>query len=390
MLAARAAARRRARPDATSASSRSTRSRASTSRPRASTASCAAGATCWWPTPRPRCARRGACSSRAAGVALAAWAGPEDNPWSALPVARAGGARPARAAADPTRPGQFAWAPEGVDRRARSRTAGFVEHESSRSTSRSTTASSTTGGTRSSDLVRRRSRDRLAARRPGTRWPTPRGRAERGGRQPFEQARRVARASPRRTWVGGRGGLVGCRAPCSTTTTQTSPPRRQDRRHHRLRLPGPRPRAEPQGLRASTSSSACARTPRSVEQAQGRRPRGRRHRRGRLPRRHRDGPAARREARRGLPRADRRRHRARATCCCSATASPIHYGEVEPPPDVDVALVAPKGPGHLVRRQYTEGTGVPGLIAVHQDATRQRARRSRSPTPRASAARAAA
>ena len=47
----------------------------------------------------------------------------------------------------------------------------------------------------------------------------------------------------------------------------------------------------------------------------------------------------------------------------------IHYGEVEPPPEVDVALVAPKGPGHLVRRQFTEGSGVPGLIAVQQDAT---------------------
>jgi ketol-acid reductoisomerase len=46
----------------------------------------------------------------------------------------------------------------------------------------------------------------------------------------------------------------------------------------------------------------------------------------------------------------------------------IHYGEVEPPAGVDVALVAPKGPGHLVRRQYTEGSGVPGLIAVHRDA----------------------
>src|ERR1700704_2889334 len=41
----------------------------------------------------------------------------------------------------------------------------------------------------------------------------------------------------------------------------------------------------------------------------------------------------------------------------------IHYGEVQPPPDVDVALVAPKGPGHLVRRQYVEATGVPGLVA---------------------------
>ena len=47
----------------------------------------------------------------------------------------------------------------------------------------------------------------------------------------------------------------------------------------------------------------------------------------------------------------------------------IHYGEVEPPAGVDVALVAPKGPGHLVRRQFTEGSGVPGLVAVQQDAT---------------------
>src|SRR6187397_2932660 len=47
----------------------------------------------------------------------------------------------------------------------------------------------------------------------------------------------------------------------------------------------------------------------------------------------------------------------------------VHYGEVEPPADVDVALVAPKGPGHLVRRQFTEGSGVPGLVAVAQDAT---------------------
>jgi ketol-acid reductoisomerase len=47
----------------------------------------------------------------------------------------------------------------------------------------------------------------------------------------------------------------------------------------------------------------------------------------------------------------------------------IHYGTVTPPPDVDVALVAPKGPGHLVRRQYLEGSGVPALIAIDQDPT---------------------
>jgi ketol-acid reductoisomerase len=47
----------------------------------------------------------------------------------------------------------------------------------------------------------------------------------------------------------------------------------------------------------------------------------------------------------------------------------VHYGEVAPPAEVDVALVAPKSPGHLVRRQFQEGRGVPGLIAIHQDAT---------------------
>ena len=49
----------------------------------------------------------------------------------------------------------------------------------------------------------------------------------------------------------------------------------------------------------------------------------------------------------------------------------IHYGQIVPPADVDVFMVAPKGPGHMVRRTYTEGSGVPCLIAVHQDATGQ-------------------
>ncbi len=47
----------------------------------------------------------------------------------------------------------------------------------------------------------------------------------------------------------------------------------------------------------------------------------------------------------------------------------IHFGVIEPPADIDVVMVAPKGPGHLVRRTYEEGSGVPCLIAVHQDAT---------------------
>ncbi|WP_018084528.1 ketol-acid reductoisomerase [Desulfurispora thermophila] len=45
----------------------------------------------------------------------------------------------------------------------------------------------------------------------------------------------------------------------------------------------------------------------------------------------------------------------------------IHFGQIVPPADVDVFLVAPKSPGHMVRRLYEQGNGVPGLIAVHQD-----------------------
>ena len=47
----------------------------------------------------------------------------------------------------------------------------------------------------------------------------------------------------------------------------------------------------------------------------------------------------------------------------------IRYGFITPPSDVDVAMVAPKGPGHLVRRQFVDGKGVPVLVAVEQDAT---------------------
>ncbi len=47
----------------------------------------------------------------------------------------------------------------------------------------------------------------------------------------------------------------------------------------------------------------------------------------------------------------------------------IHYQQVKPPPDVDVTMIAPKGPGHLVRRMFVDGVGVPALLAVHQNAT---------------------
>jgi ketol-acid reductoisomerase len=47
----------------------------------------------------------------------------------------------------------------------------------------------------------------------------------------------------------------------------------------------------------------------------------------------------------------------------------IHFNQIVPPNDIDVIMVAPKGPGHLVRRQFEEGKGVPSVIAIHQDAS---------------------
>ena len=49
----------------------------------------------------------------------------------------------------------------------------------------------------------------------------------------------------------------------------------------------------------------------------------------------------------------------------------IHFGAIVPPKDVDVIMVAPKGPGHIVRRQFNEGKGVPALVAVYQNASRK-------------------
>src|SRR6185436_9474379 len=49
----------------------------------------------------------------------------------------------------------------------------------------------------------------------------------------------------------------------------------------------------------------------------------------------------------------------------------VHFKTIVPPKNVDVILVAPKGPGHIVRRQFTEGKGVPALIAVYQNPSKQ-------------------
>src|ERR1041384_7626386 len=47
----------------------------------------------------------------------------------------------------------------------------------------------------------------------------------------------------------------------------------------------------------------------------------------------------------------------------------IHFGVIQPPADVDVSMIAPKAPGHRVRELFTEGVGVPALVAIHQDAS---------------------
>src|SRR5205814_2655219 len=47
----------------------------------------------------------------------------------------------------------------------------------------------------------------------------------------------------------------------------------------------------------------------------------------------------------------------------------IHFGRIDPPADIDVGMVAPKGPGHLLRSVYLAGGGVPALFAVHRDAS---------------------
>ncbi len=54
---------------------------------------------------------------------------------------------------------------------------------------------------------------------------------------------------------------------------------------------------------------------------------------------------------------------------CFAHGFAIHFGQIVPPADVDVIMIAPKGPGHTVRSQYLEGKGVPDLVAVYQDAS---------------------
>ena len=81
-------------------------------------------------------------------------------------------------------------------------------------------------------------------------------------------------------------------------------------------------------------------------------------------------------------------HLRRARPLAFAHGFNIRFGRIRPPEGVDVIMVAPKGPGHLVRRTYTEGGGVPASSPSHQDATgkAQDARAVATPTPSAAPA----
>ena len=111
---------------------------------------------------------------------------------------------------------------------------------------------------------------------------------------------------------------------------------------------------------------------------------------GRQPRGPGDDPGARRAPPRRLgERIPRRRRRGQHAAVRSRLLDPLRRGRRRPP-GVDVGMVAPKGPGHLVRRQFTEGSGVPGPDRRSSRTPPATPARSRWPTPRGSAAPAAA
>ncbi len=71
----------------------------------------------------------------------------------------------------------------------------------------------------------------------------------------------------------------------------------------------------------------------------------------------------------GLYRKSIRRHMKKGKSLAFSHGFNVHFDQIDPPDDIDVWMIAPKGPGALVRRQYEEGKGVPCLVAIHQDAS---------------------
>ena len=266
---------------------------------------------------RGRAARDAArAASPARRVALAAWAGPEDNPWSVLSRAASWRARPRRAPAPARRtssPGRDAGTSPSTSRRPAS-----PSTTSRRSTSRSTTARSPTGGTPSRELSAR-----FAAACAGRRRRPRRGPGARVERHAERFAAEDGTLAHPGAHVGRLGGacLVGCRP--AMFYDDDADLTLLDGKTVAIIGYGSQGHAHALNLKDSGVDVVVGLRPdsSSVAKARGGRARGHRHHRGRLARRPRDGAAARREARRGLPRADRRRRSRPATCCCSATAS---------------------------------------------------------------------
>jgi ketol-acid reductoisomerase len=73
------------------------------------------------------------------------------------------------------------------------------------------------------------------------------------------------------------------------------------------------------------------------------------------------------ESQAGIYRNDIGQNLKNGSCLMFSHGFNIHFGQIVPPESVDVVMVAPKGPGSMVRRQYQDGKGVPALIAIHQD-----------------------
>ena len=145
-------------------------------------------------------------------------------------------------------------------------------------------------------------------------------------------------------------------------------------RRPRLRQPGPRPRAQPARLRRRRRG----RPARGQLLAGGRRG-GRASTVGTVAEAVRGAqlvvaPPSRPGAAARLRATTSRRTSSRAPRVLFAHGFNVHYGRIAPPAGHDVIMVAPKGPGHVVRRLFTEGSGTPALVAVAQDASGQRAR----------------
>ncbi len=125
----------------------------------------------------------------------------------------------------------------------------------------------------------------------------------------------------------------------------------------------------------------------SVKKAEGEEHQGaRRRQRGQMGRHRHDADAG-RIAGRHLPQRTRAAHEATAPALMFAHGLNVHFNLIEPRADIDVLMIAPKGPGHTVRSEYKRGGGVPCLLAIRlEDARRQQPMISGCPTPRRSAA----